>query len=149
MKRLRNCISNLIRCVLIESVDGGSEWYHGSDHKFTSFGSYKSSGPSALGIFVTDDLNLAELYGDYIYTVRVDIKNPYHITHDQWDDIRGTYAKNTRYFQNMRSALIDDGYDGVYIGDRSWTASNGLTFRDGKIIIVFDKNDIDIVELGY
>ncbi len=39
------------------------KWYHGSDFEFDSFKNYKSSGPSALGIFVTSDINLAELFG--------------------------------------------------------------------------------------
>ena len=103
---LRKFISTTIREYLNESIIGDNKWYHGSDYKFTSFGDFKSNGPSALGIFLTDDIGLAELFGENVYTVSFNTKKPYKITMDTWDKIRGSHAKDTKYFENMREDLI-------------------------------------------
>lgn len=122
-------------------------WYHGSDFKFNSFENFKSSGPSALGFFATDDINLAEFFGEYVYRVNVDIKNPYKITMDKWDDIRMEHARDTSFFENMRNRLIEKGYDGILIGSRSWKAINNIEFTDGRTVIVFDKNNIELAKV--
>lgn len=121
-------------------------WYHGSDHKFTEFEKYKLSGSSSLGIFVTEDRNLAELFGEYIYATRIKIKNPYQMTMDEWDDVRSEHAKDTVFFTKMRESLIKNGYDGILINSRTWKASSGIEFNDGKIAVVFDKNNIEMLD---
>ncbi len=68
----------------IKEQETNKIWYHGSDHKFDTFENFKSNAPSALGIFVTDDLVLAEIFGDNIYKVNISYSNPYTITMDKW-----------------------------------------------------------------
>lgn len=122
-------------------------WYHGSDYQFSTFKEYKSSGLSALGIFVTDDKSLAELFGENIYDVNINIKNPKRISMDKWDSIRGKHAKDTAYFENMRNELIAEGYDSLFIKERTWTGSNGIVLKDGNIVVIFDPENITINKL--
>jgi len=120
------------------------KWFHGSDYKFTTFQNYKSNGPSALGIFVTDDKSLAELFGQNIYDVNISYKNPYKITMNKWDSIREKHARDTEYFINMRNDLITQGYDCIFIKNRTITLPSGNTFKDPNIVVLFDKNQIKI-----
>lgn len=122
-------------------------WYHGSDYQFSTFKEYKSNGPSALGIFVTDDKSLAELFGENIYDVNIKINNPKYISMDKWDSIRSKHAKDTVYFENMRKQLISEGYDSLYIKERVWTASSGITLKDGNIVVIFNPEQITINKL--
>ena len=145
---LRKFIATTIREYLNESVVEKNNWYHGSDYKFTSFGDFKSNGPSALGIFLTDDRDLAELFGENVYNVSFNIDNPYKITMDTWDKIRASHAKDTIYFENMREKLIEKGFDSILIKSRSWKSSSGIEFKDGNIIVIFDKNKIKIEALS-
>lgn len=135
-------IRETLRKRLIEQVD--ETWYHGSDHKFSSFENFKSSGPSALGIFVTDDRGLAEIFGENIYEVEISFSNAKKISMDKWDSIREKHAGNTSYFEAMRQQLVSEGYDCLFIGERSWTSSGGVTFKDGNIVALFDKSQIRI-----
>ena len=139
----RKYIATTIREYLNENVSG-TKWYHGSDYKFDSFKNYKAKGPSALGIFATDDINLAELFGSYVYTVTFNLKNPHKITMDKWDNIRDRHAKDTQFFENMRNDLIKKGYDGILIASRSWKSSGGIEFNDGNIAVIFNEEDITI-----
>ena len=118
--------------------------YHGSDYKFDSFQKYQSKGPSALGIFVTDDKDLANMFGENIYKVKVSIKNPYYITMDKQDDIRGKHAKDTSYFIKMRNDLIDKGYDSLFVKER-FTKISHWDVRDPNIIAVFNIEDVEIL----
>jgi len=131
---------------LKENTVNSTKWYHGSKFEFESFDDFKTKGPSALGIFATSDKTLAEIFGDYVYEVELNVKNLYKITMDYWDDIRGEHWNNTSYFENMRTRLMGKGYDGVYIGSRSFTTTGDLVFKDGAMIVVFDKKDINIID---
>lgn len=120
-------------------------WYHGSDYKFDTFQEYKSNGPSALGIFVTDSKDLAELFGDNLYLVNINYFKPYILKQEEWNDIREEHATDTSYFINMRKNLIDKGYDSIFIKEDEWTSSRGLTFKDPNIVILFEKSQLEIV----
>jgi len=129
---------------LTESFLPNVTWYHGSDYDFSSFEEFKSSGPSALGIFFTDDRTLAELFGPNLYTATLNIKNPYKITMDKWDDIRMKHAKQTEYFQQMRQNLMNKGHDALFIKSRKFVTHKGIEFIDGNIVVVFDKRNIQL-----
>ncbi len=146
MKDWRKFIATTIREYLNENYSNDI-WYHGSDYKFTSFGDFKSKGPSALGIFLTDDRGLAELFGENVYKVSFNISNTYKITMDVWDKIRENHAKDTIYFENMRKNLIEKGFDSILIKSRSWKSSSDIEFKDGNIIVIFDKSKIKIEAL--
>lgn len=143
---LRKFIATTIREYLNENKSN-QIWYHGSDYNFNSFENFKSKGPSALGFFATDDKNLAELFGNNVYVVNFNIKNPYKITMNKWDDIRSKHAKDTQFFENMKKDLIEKGHDGISIASRTWKSSNGVEFNDGNIVIVFNKDNINIEAL--
>lgn len=118
------------------------KWYHGSDSAFTDFEHRGTRGPSALGIFATTDPELAEMFGSNVYEVEINYSNPYTISQDKWDSIRSKYAGNKDYFSTWRQELISAGYDALFIQERNWTASSGHTFRDPKIIAIFDPKGI-------
>jgi hypothetical protein len=141
---LRNYITTTVKKYLTEGKTD-KIWYHGSDHSFTSFDNFKSSGPSALGIFVTSDRGLAELFGSNVYNVKITYNNPKTISMDKWDSIRDKHARDTNYFVNWRNELIQKGHDSIFIKGRSWTSSSGVTFTDGDIVILFDKKQLKIV----
>jgi hypothetical protein len=141
---IENFVANTIREYLNEQALNET-WYHGSEYKFDSFENFQSSGPSALGIFVTDDKSFAEMFGEYVYEVNIRYSNPYEISYDKWDDIRSKHAKDTNYFRNMRNNLISKGYDCLFIKERE-TTFGGTTFMDGNIVVLFDKSQIDIVQ---
>jgi hypothetical protein len=143
--KLRKIISEILYESLSERSDDSKRWYHGSDFLFGKFQAFKNNGPSALGIFATDDRGLAELFGAHVYQVKFDIKNPYKISMDKWDKIRDKHAKDTSFFESMRTELSKLGYDGVFISERSWTTSSGIEFKDGNIVVIFDPLKINIV----
>jgi len=120
-------------------------WYHGSDQKFDSFENFKSSGPSALGIFATDDINLAEIFGENIYKVSLNYKKPLKISMDKWNSIRSKHAKDTEYFRNWKQELISKGYDSIYIKENITNLSSGRIMRDPNIVVVFDKLQINMI----
>lgn len=130
--------------IIKESFLPEKTWYHGSDHVFSSFEEFKSSGPSALGIFFTDDIELAKLFGQNVYVATIHVENPYKISMDKWDAIREKYAKQTEYFKQMRQNLINKGHDALFIKERSFITSSGTKFVDGNIIVVFDKKNIEL-----
>lgn len=132
---------------LDEAKINNKKWYHGSDYKFTTFQNFESKGPSALGFFATDDINLAELFGQYVYDVSVNYTNPYKITISKWNSIRDKHARNTDYFINLRNELINKGYDSVFIKGQVSKMSNNVTFKDGDIVIIFDKNNIKVNQI--
>ena len=56
--------------------------YHGSNHDFESFdkrkqGSSSDPGMRGHGFYFTDNIKTAKGYGKFVYTVRLDIKNPF------------------------------------------------------------------------
>jgi len=123
-------------------------WYHGSEHKFDKFDSFEnfeSSGPSALGIFVSDSKDFASFFGEYIYEVNIKSKNPYTISADKWDKIRLKHAKDTAYFKNLKEELQSKGYDSLMVAERN-TQFAGTSVRDPKIIALFDKSQIEMNE---
>lgn len=120
------------------------KWYHGSDHKFTTFNSdfLKSSRSSVMGIFATDDKSFAEMFGENVYEVKVTYNNPKTITHDKWYKVRGN--TDTQYFLNWRNELIADGYDSLFVKE-STTALGKVNLRNPNIIIIFDPKHIEII----
>lgn len=115
-------------------------WYHGSDYIFDTFDRYESKGPSALGIFVTDDIGLAELFGNNIYKCIITNNNPYKITMSKWNDIRSNYHNNTDYFKKLRNDLIKKGYDSVYITGERWNDE----YTEPNIVVLFNTTNIQI-----
>lgn len=142
MKYIKTKIEKFIN----EQKEPNKIWYHGSDYVFDTFEKFQVNGSSALGIFVTDDKILAEIFGNNVYNVNIKYTNPYIISMDKWDYIRDKNAKDTVYFVNMRNNLIKQGYDSIFIKERNWKSSGGITFNDGNIVIVFDKSQISIIQ---
>ncbi len=148
VKEITNLFEQIINELetLNENNTPNDIWYHGSDYKFDTFENFQSSGPSALGIFVTDDKSFAEMFGENVYTVNIRYSKPYKISMDKWDSIRSEHAKDTTYFKNLRNYLVNKGYDSIIIDERENKFSSGMIIRDGKIVILFDKSQINIVE---
>lgn len=144
-KEIREQIDKIKNLKYLNELVLKETWYHGSDYKFDSFENFQSSGPSALGIFVTDDKSFAEMFGEYVYEVSIRYSKPYKISMDKWFDIRGEHAKDTIYFRNMRNNLISKGYDSLFIKERETKLSDNTTVRDGNIVVLFDKSQIDVI----
>ncbi len=142
MKYIKTTIERFIN----EQKEPNKIWYHGSDYVFDTFDKFQAKGSSALGIFVTDDKVLAEMFGSNVYNVNIKYLNPYIISMDKWDSIRDEHAKDTVYFTNMRNNLINKGYDSIFIKERKWQSSGGITFKDGNIVILFEKSQITIIQ---
>lgn len=139
-------LKKIFDSILMENVIKNNKWYHGSPYEFTNMGDFKSKGASALGIFVTDDKGLAEMFGDNVYICELTINNPKKIEMEEWNDIRDEHHSNTDFFINMRKEAIKDGHDCVHVNEDIWFASSGMKYRHGHIIAVFDKNNIKIIE---
>lgn len=129
---------------ILKESEKNNSWYHGSDYKFSSFENFESSGPSALGIFVSDSEDFAKLFGEYVYNVKIKSNNPYKISADKWDKIRLKHAKDTEYFKNLKKELQKKGYDSLEISERNSTFAN-VNVRDPKIVALFDKSQIEIM----
>lgn len=155
--------------------------YHGSKNKFSAFklGSkvnnptYSSSDfDHGLGIFLTDNLTMAEWFagvsyynmnfgaekyeptGDsgYVYSVKIDIDKPYIINHhheiDEDDDDPGQkyfeVVKNFGGGRKFREYLIKNGYDSVIL-------KNATTnyYQEGSfdIIVVLYPEDVKIIDV--
>lgn len=132
---------------LFESQDAKDfVWYHGTDSKFDTFDMSKTkTGPSAFGLWFTDDPELSKMFGENVIKCELSYKKPKVITMDQWDKIRVSHAKDTEYFKNWKSKLISDGYDALFIKERT-SKFAGQIVRDGNIVTVFDQNDADIIK---
>lgn len=67
---------------IIESKRLPDFLFHGSNYDFESFdkrkqGSSSDPGMRGRGFYFTDNLKTAKGYGKFVYTVRLDIKNPF------------------------------------------------------------------------
>lgn len=121
-------------------------WYHGSDSKFDAFDMSKTkNGPSAFGLWFTDDPEAAKMFGENVYKCELSYQNPKVITRDRWDDIRGEHAKDTEYFKKWKHELMLKGYDALFIKERMVKfASHDI--RDGNMVCVFDQDEARIIK---
>lgn len=108
-------------------------YYHGSDHKFDSFDDKKKV--VSNGIWFTDEPNDAEDYGDYVYKVKLDIKNPAFF--ERYDHDRGT--------ENAIKAAIESGHDALIVTSPEDGDESGYTWPNNYVI--FDPKKIDIVSV--
>lgn len=120
------------------------KWYHGTSNTFKEFNEPSGNGSRSLGIWATDDKDLAEMFGDNVLEVELDYKKPYKISADKWNKIRDEHATDTSYFLKWRDKLIADGYDALFVQEDSWTASSGVEFKDPNIVAVFHASQIRI-----
>lgn len=127
---------------IFESV--GPKWYHGTSSDFEEFNEPSGKGSRSLGIWSTDDEELASMFGDHVLEVKLDYKKPYKISADKWNEIRDDHATDTSYFLKWRDKLIADGYDALFVEEDSWTASSGAVFKDPNIVAVFYASQIRI-----
>lgn len=122
--------------------------YHGTSSAFTSFALQKSaSHPSKIGIWATDDAEVAEGFGklakrnadEQPRVIKVDIRidNP-----KVFDDYAGFLAMFREYGDaaKMRRALIRKGHDGIEI-----TRSTTDGFHERTDYAVFNSNQIEII----
>lgn len=121
-------------------------WYHGTDSSFDSFDITKTKGgPSIFGLWFTDDAELAKMFGENVYKVRLSYKNPKMITFDKWDDVRERHAKDTGFFLKWKNDLIAQGYDSLYIKERISDFA-GQKVRDPNTVAIFNQNDVEFIE---
>lgn len=136
MKHIRNF-------KIFESIS--RKWYHGTSNNFKEFNEPNGNGSRSLGIWVTDDPELASMFGDNVLEVELDYKNPFTITTKKWNDIREKHATDTNYFLKWREQLITDGYDALFIKEDSVTTSSGMVFKDSNQVAVFYARQIRII----
>jgi len=130
---------------LFES-DTSQVWYHGTDSKFDKFDMSKTkSGPSAFGLWFTDDPELAKIFGQNIFKCKLSYTNPKIITMDEWDEIRGEHAKDTGFFRTWKTKLLSNGYDSLFVKERKIEFA-GHTVRDGNMVALFDQDHADILQ---
>ena len=123
------------------------KWYHGTDSTIDAFRpGHEGKGPSAFGIWFTDDIELAKMFGENVYECEVTFKNPHTISQDEWDDIRAEHAKDTNYFINWRNKLRAAGKDALFINERNITLGR-FPVRDPNIVAVMDAGQAKIVRL--
>ena len=93
--------------------------YHGSDVKdlqefsLKYFGQ-KDAGDRGYGIYLSKDKNIAQGYGDYLYNVLLNIKNPYNVRFEDndpsylWNRIeRNTYKEDIEKLEKDRAKWIE------------------------------------------
>ena len=129
---------------LFESTES-TKWYHGTNNKFEKFNEPDGNGSRSLGIWATDDKELAEMFGEHVIEVELDYKKPFVITTKKWNDIRDEHATDTTYFLKWKDDLIKKGYDALFVKENTWTASSGIVFKDPNIVAVFSANQIRII----
>lgn len=112
-------------------------WYHGTDQSFDKFEHRGQKGPSAFGVWFSDDEEFAKMFGEKVMTAELDIKNPYTISQDKWDSIREKHAKDTEWFKRWREELISKGHDALFIKER-FSDFAGMKMRDPNIVGVLD-----------
>src|SRR5690606_28677249 len=100
-----------------------------------------TKGSSVMGIWVTDDVGFAEMFGEHVIETKIYVKNPYFITQDKWDDIRSDHATDASYFKKWRDNLIEKGHDALYVKERIQKFA-GHDVRDPNIVCVFDPTTI-------
>lgn len=122
----------------------GSIWYHGTDSKFDKFDITKiKEGPSAFGLWFTDDPELAKMFGENVYRAKLSFKNPKIISFDKWDNVRERHAKDTGFFVKWKEGLMNEGYDSLYIKERISDFA-GQKVRDPNTVVVFNENYIEM-----
>jgi hypothetical protein len=122
-----------------------SIWYHGTDSNFDKFDISKiKEGPSAFGLWFTDDPELAKMFGENVYKAKLSFKNPKVISFDKWDNVRERHAKDTGFFVKWKEGLMNEGYDSLYIKERISDFA-GQKVRDPNTVVVFNENDVEMI----
>lgn len=101
---------------LFEFIQTIGPVYHGTNNKFTNFsdatlGTSTGDPNSVLGHFFTSSKREALLYGKYIITAQLSIKNPYESSMDEIVSL-----EKEDYIQ-LKEELVSDGHDGIVAQD--------------------------------
>ena len=112
--------------------------YHGSDKEFTDFVPSDQSSLRGKGIFLSNSLRYAKVFGKYLYVCEVKLNNPKIYT----DSLQ--YAIDQLKSEQSSSLLYDQlhaqGYDGVIIEKSK--VSTGIV----REVIVFDPINVRILQ---
>ena len=120
-------------------------YYHGTDENIEVFDIAKSKKWNKFGIFFTSNKELAETFGGDVKAVHLKISNPKTITQVQWNNIRDLHAKDSEWFAQWKSKLINEGYDSLKVKE-SKEMFGGSEVVNPEIIAVFSNNQIEIIK---
>jgi len=113
---------------------------HGSDFKFKKF-QVNRDGAFPDAVYFTSNKRLAQTYGKYLYTVYLNIKDPYY-TDAEGKTFNNYYEK----FISVVDTAINGGHDGVIVrnfrDDRAQISNRGSI---GTTYVVFSPRQIKIV----
>ena len=124
--------------------------YHGSDTKFDKFDISKvgahDAGQWGKGIYLTNKKEIASNFGgNYIYTCRINLKNPYYVENE--DDI-ADYIALAENNDQATEILKEQGYDGVISRNETWyNPQDIMSPLIADQYIVFDPKDIQIIDV--
>jgi hypothetical protein len=120
---------------LFEQYSNENIYYHGtdSDTYITQFESReKSNRSSRLGIFFSSDKSFAEMFGEYVYPYKLELKNPKKLTQDYWWEIRDVNNSNS-WFDSYRQRLIENGYDSIIVEKDEYFSDVVIAFYPEQI----------------
>lgn len=124
--------------------------YHGSDAKFDKFDLSKAgthdAGQWGKGIYFTNKKEIASNFGGkYIYTCRINLKNPYYVENE--DDI-ADYIALAEDNNQVTEILKEQGYDGVISRNETWyNPQDIMSPLIADQYVVFDPKDIQIIDV--
>ena len=124
--------------------------YHGSDTKFDKFDISKAgahdAGQWGKGIYLTNKKEIASNFGGkYIYTCRINLKNPYYVETE--NDI-ADYIALAEDNDQVTEILKEQGYDGVISKNETWyNPQDIMSPLIADQYVVFDPKDIEILEV--
>ena len=124
--------------------------YHGSDTKFDKFDISKAgthdAGQWGKGIYFTNKKEIASNFGGkYIYTCRINLKNPYYVETE--NDI-ADYIALAEDNDQVTEILKEQGYDGVISKNETWyNPQDIMSPLIADQYVVFDPKDIEILEV--
>lgn len=143
--------------------DMGNLYYHGSNYKFEKFELTNNKTYKEFDIpswFFTKDIEYAKSYGNFLYTVKLNLKNIFDTSNPEHYKL---FIKQLREFGNKKKdiekILDEQFYDGIpywTCEDAFYTAkSNGFDSiliqeeldREVLSIAVFDSDNIDVLKI--
>ena len=133
---------------LIDKILHEATVYHGTDDEFEDYVMSKAKRMGKFGIWFTEDKSFAEQFGMHVKTANIDLKNPYTITAEKWDAIRGAHARDENWFANWKQKLINNGHDGLKVLGGKMKFGNSEVMNP-TIYAVFDVKSISkLNEIG-